>query len=325
MSKQLFESPVDNNNHNNNHSNSNHNNNSPSYGTTLTSKQPQQQQQQTSRRLAANYEERSQKIDDFNSKLHSTLHGIHDILATLPYNNNTTNNNNTSKRSSPLQTKQSKTNNNSSNISNDTSIPLSVRDPSPPPATSSTTAPIKCTASIGVCGKLLRMYILSTHGDNNYVGLNGLLCYTATTTSTSTSSPELGIQPLTSQVHSISTIPRDLGLLPGYEDDPRIANHLIQPPFDTRDDMHQWLAPQREVAKEYLSATELLALQFSIPSNNNHNNHNYEAIAMISIEFITEIQLVFIQILNFNKSRTQNQRGIKDYVLFLDDQLIHAG
>ncbi|KAL3274364.1 hypothetical protein HHI36_015762 [Cryptolaemus montrouzieri] len=78
-------------------------------------------------------------------------------------------------------------------------------------------------------GKTMVLNILSTWGDNYYVGLNGIEIFE--------SSGNLA------SIRHIQADPPDVNVLPECKNDPRIVTNLIDGVNRTQDDMHIWLAP----------------------------------------------------------------------------------
>ena len=136
----------------------------------------------------------------------------------------------------------------------------------------------------------------------NYVGLNGIEIFDS----------EGKLLKLGHDITAIASLPTDLSVIPGYEDDPRKVVNLLDGVNTTKDDMHQWLAPHAHIAKEYIDVTTL--------------QNEEEAIASVTIQFKDHQQTVsMIRIFNFNKSRTHNQRGVKACKFKLDHKVIFEG
>lgn len=78
-------------------------------------------------------------------------------------------------------------------------------------------------------GRRVEIHIDETWGDNHYVGLSGIEFY-------NNEGDEI-------KISEIKANPPDINILPGYGDDPRTVDKLIDGTYFTQDDMHVWLAP----------------------------------------------------------------------------------
>ena len=78
-------------------------------------------------------------------------------------------------------------------------------------------------------GKSLEIAINSTWGDPHYVGLSGIEFF---------DSEGRSVKP-----NRIKAYPPDINILPGYGNDPRTVDKLVDDTYLTRDDLHVWLAP----------------------------------------------------------------------------------
>jgi hypothetical protein len=153
-------------------------------------------------------------------------------------------------------------------------------------------------------GKIFILEILSTHGDNSYVGLNGIEFF-----------DENGVNIVNEKEGILTSIianPMDVGVLPGYSDDPRKIGNLLDGINNTKDDLHQWLAPHQRVVKEFEGVLD-------------DNNVTGNPVATVTVAFKLAQSISMIKIYNFNKSRTHNQRGVRDVQLFLDGKMIFKG
>ncbi len=102
-------------------------------------------------------------------------------------------------------------------------------------------------------GKQLQLEILSTWGDPHFVGLAGLDVFDAEGKRVSFSNPGVSARMVAVRVDVASTMPDfqdaisadppDINVLPGYTNDPRTVDNLLDGVNDTCDDMHLWLAP----------------------------------------------------------------------------------
>ncbi len=81
------------------------------------------------------------------------------------------------------------------------------------------------------CGRHLRFDIITSWGDAHYVGLSGIELF-----------DERGA-PITVNATEISADPADINILPGYGNDPRTVDKLLDGVNRTCDDLHMWLTP----------------------------------------------------------------------------------
>lgn len=58
----------------------------------------------------------------------------------------------------------------------------------------------------------------------------------------------------------VTANPRDINVLPDYQNDPRVVSNLVDGINKTRDDIHMWLAPFSEGSNHFITLT------FSQPS-----------------------------------------------------------
>ncbi|RYG61777.1 DUF4457 domain-containing protein, partial [archaeon] len=162
-------------------------------------------------------------------------------------------------------------------------------------------------------GKVLSIRILSTWGDNSYVGLNGieiydsdmkLILYPVVLHQQSVSLDTLSSCVSSVAVSEITADPLDLRSLPGYGDDPRQVCNLLDLHNNTKDDLHHWLAPQRHIINKQDTSDD---------------------VATITLTFSHPVQLSCLRIFNFNKSRTHNQRGARLIQTLLDGSVVFSG
>jgi hypothetical protein len=156
-------------------------------------------------------------------------------------------------------------------------------------------------------GKVLKFEILSTWGDNYYVGLNGIDIFDENGYSLTSNIYKTNYK--TNIIKSIRGNPSDINVLPEYNDDPRKIYNLIDGVNFTRDDLHVWLAPLGFMDKE-LKKSEC-------------NDEN--SIANITITFEKETTLSMLRMFNYNKSRTHSHRGVKNCRIYFDDKVIFDG
>ena len=100
----------------------------------------------------------------------------------------------------------------------------------PPPPRARVSPPLPPPAA-APRGRILRLEILSTWGDEHYVGLSGVQVLSA-------DGRALPLPP-----GALSAQPRDLQSVPGFGSDPRQLANLLLPPAVTVDPAHMWLAP----------------------------------------------------------------------------------
>ena len=53
----------------------------------------------------------------------------------------------------------------------------------------------------------------------------------------------------------ITANPRDINILPDYQNDPRVVSNLVDGINKTRDDIHMWLAPFTETGNHFICLT----------------------------------------------------------------------
>eukprot|EP00981_Chlorochromonas_danica_P012963 scaffold5626_cov258-Ochromonas_danica.AAC.4 len=176
-------------------------------------------------------------------------------------------------------------------------------------------------------GKKLYLDILSTWGDACYLGLTGIEIY----------GDDFSLLSVPTKIRSIEGYPAGLGCLPGYDNDPRVITNLIDGVNDTKDDLHAWLAPQTQVLTSSSapldpdsgrSRTLPPSWWFDHrpkPTGHLVDDSDEGRIGGLFIEFSEEVSLSAIRIFNFNKSRTHNQRGVREVVLFLDNNCLYKG
>lgn len=136
-------------------------------------------------------------------------------------------------------------------------------------------------------GRVLRLNLLSTWGDQNYIGLCGIEFWDSEGVPVVFTYPNL----------QISGHPPGLNVLPEYSDDIRTLDKLVDGVYRTCDDSHVWLAPYNSGESHY-----------------------------ILIDFLKTVTLSMIRIWNFNKSRIHSYRGVKGIeILFEEKKLIFRG
>ena len=114
-------------------------------------------------------------------------------------------------------------------------------------------------------GRKLTVVILTTWGDQYYVGLNSIEVFTASgemadiqkvsfcnqaaifcrqkPKHTQCIGQILALNTVMFPLAQISADPADINVLPEYSNDPRVVQNLLDGVNQTRDDLHMWLAP----------------------------------------------------------------------------------
>ncbi|CAH1274468.1 KIAA0556 [Branchiostoma lanceolatum] len=130
-------------------------------------------------------------------------------------------------------------------------------------------------------GQVLELSFTGTWGDPHYLGLTGL--------------EVLGWEgdALTLSPRMVSATPRDITVLPGYEDDTRTLDKLVDGCNVTTEDEHMWLIPFNE------GDGHILTVDLGQP------------------QYLTGLRFW-----NYNKSREDTYRGAKIVHLLLDGQVI---
>ena len=175
-------------------------------------------------------------------------------------------------------------------------------------------------------GQCLKIEILSTWGDDLYVGLNGLDIFDADgnllSNISNSSSSSRGVGGAKSCIESVVRENKTCAMDASheYQNDPREVTNLVNGTNFTRDDLHVWLAPlgclrEKEIRK-YQDGNDV--------DNDNDGNEN-DLITTISINFTHAVVISLIRVFNYNKSRTHCTRGVKDCIFRLDDVIIYRG
>ncbi|CAH8868711.1 unnamed protein product [Trichobilharzia szidati] len=134
-------------------------------------------------------------------------------------------------------------------------------------------------------GSRLLIDIISTWGDLYYVGLTGIEIFTSD-----------GID--IASLCKITANPSDINTLPGYGNDPRVVTNLIDGVNWTRDDTHMWLTP--------FTAGQRHFIEITFPQS------------------VTS-PIALLRIWNYNKSRVHSYRGVREMIIYLDNQPIFYG
>ena len=129
------------------------------------------------------------------------------------------------------------------------------------------------------CGQHLQIDILSTWGDQYYVGLSALEFFDE-------EGMPIEVLDSTSQLRAE---PADINVLPEYGHDVRVVSNLVDGTLRTRDDLHLWLAP-------------------FTPGQRNHVYVDLGGVRTLSM----------VRVWNYNKSRTHSFRGARVLELRFD-------
>ena len=131
-------------------------------------------------------------------------------------------------------------------------------------------------------GRFLKIVLLNTWGDQNYIGLCGIEFWDESGLPIAFPYPKL----------QISGNPLGLNSLPEYKNGISAIDKLVDGVYRTCDDYHAWLAPYNSGEKHF-----------------------------ILIDFLKSISLSMIRIWNFNKSRIHSYRGVKGIEIFFDEKI----
>ncbi|KAL3692610.1 hypothetical protein R1sor_006261 [Riccia sorocarpa] len=135
-------------------------------------------------------------------------------------------------------------------------------------------------------GRELVVNILSTWGDPHYVGMAGIEMF-----------DDGGhLIQLKDPLRQIRADPPDVNILPGYKNDPRTVDKLVDNVNLTCDDYHVWLTPFTP-GKPHL----------------------------IKITLTSSTTLSVLRFWNYNKSRIHSFRGARNVEVFFDQRLVFAG
>ncbi|KAG9391589.1 protein of unknown function (DUF4457) [Carpediemonas membranifera] len=145
-----------------------------------------------------------------------------------------------------------------------------------------------------VKARTLTIRVLSTWGDEYYYGLTGLRVLLADGT----------VLPLPAK--AIQPTPRDLNIMEGYGGDSRTPDKLVDGKNVTTDDTHMWLAP----ATLDDSKPQLIVIKLDQPETRN--------LALPDGRFAVS----GIRLWNYNKNVEDTTRGVRDFLLFADDEIV---
>ena len=114
-------------------------------------------------------------------------------------------------------------------------------------------------------GQQLVLNLLTTWGDQFYIGLTGLEIFTASGERASITEVGKFFYFLSiiilSFLSQISADPADINVLPEYSGDPRVVANLLDGVNHTKDDLHMWLAPFTP------SQPHIITISFSSPTS----------------------------------------------------------
>lgn len=119
--------------------------------------------------------------------------------------------------------------------------------------------------------------LLNSWGDNFYIGLTGIEIYDGEG------------KPIPLKIENLNAKPRDMNCIPGYSDDRRVLDNLINGVNQTCEDQNMWLIP--------------------FVRGQSH---------LIYINFQTEKTVSALKIWNYNKSGEDTYRGVKILTITAD-------
>jgi hypothetical protein len=148
---------------------------------------------------------------------------------------------------------------------------------------------------------MLVIDVLTTWGDEYYVGLNGIDIF----------DDEGSLIWAKHRVSAVVGNPSDINILPDYDNDPRKVTNLLNGNNFTRDDLHVWLAP--------------VGYRRQDKSGEGEQARGNDALATVTITFTESLSISMIRVFNYNKSRTHTQRGVRLCRMTLDGRVIFQG
>jgi hypothetical protein len=131
-------------------------------------------------------------------------------------------------------------------------------------------------------GRQLILSIRSTWGDSHYVGLAGVDLFDGNGALLVFDDPDGAVEVIRGA--------KDVNDLPGYGHDPRVVSNLVDGVNATCDDLHVWLAP--------FTPGQAHVVSIALPPNTT---------------------LSMIRVWNYNKSRTDSARGVREVQMYLRD------
>lgn len=165
-----------------------------------------------------------------------------------------------------------------------------------------------------VTGTVVTLQVYSSWGDEHYVGLNGIELYGPQ--GHLYALPALGrdVSAL-GYVQSIVAFPQDLNIIPDTSGDPRRVANLLDGVNFTKNDLHSWLAPQLPFLRLHhpSAAAEVPA---GVPDG---------CLAVITITFDRPVEVAMCRVFNYNRSRARNQRGVRWCKILVEDKQMWDG
>ncbi|CAK85118.1 unnamed protein product (macronuclear) [Paramecium tetraurelia] len=150
------------------------------------------------------------------------------------------------------------------------------------------------------CGMIVTIYLINTWGDNNYVGLNGLEIY-----------DHQG-----SALLQRKLIPYTIHSVPQLEDDPRVVQNLVIPPYDINcQPQRSFLAPFINTPMEKLKNKNAIIIQKA-------RDLEKQDINKIYVLFDKLTCFSGIDFYNYTKDW---QRGVKEVHIYVNNRLIYQG
>ncbi|CAD8060890.1 unnamed protein product [Paramecium sonneborni] len=150
------------------------------------------------------------------------------------------------------------------------------------------------------CGMLITIYLLNTWGDSNYIGLNGIEIY-----------DNQGSALLQQKV-----IPYSIHSVPQLDDDPRVVQNLVIPPYDINcQPQKSFLAPFINTPMEKLKNKNSIIIQKA-------RDLERQDINKIYILFDKFTAFSGIDFYNYTKDW---QRGVKEVHIYINNRLIYQG
>ncbi|XP_046856721.1 katanin-interacting protein-like isoform X3 [Xenia sp. Carnegie-2017] len=161
-------------------------------------------------------------------------------------------------------------------------------------------------------GQTLVINILTTWGDQYYVGLNGVEIFNSSG------------KPV--QISSITAEPCDINVLQEYNKDPRVVSNLIDGVYFTRDDMHLWLAPFTEGRNHFIyiefKETSTLAM-IRLWNYNKSRIHSFRGAR--DIEIFLDDNLIFRGEVARASGELGTSETFGDTILFtMNDEILEA-
>ena len=160
-------------------------------------------------------------------------------------------------------------------------------------------------------GRFLTFNLLSTWGDQHYIGLAGIEIFN-----------DRGHQ-LKLHAFQIKADPPDINILPGYGSDPRTIDKLVDGVYMTCDDLHMWLAPFNK-GKDHMIWIDLEGIErISMIRMWNYNKsriHSFRGVKHIKV--LLDDRLIFIGDIMKASGTMENCKDRCEYIMFCDDETI---